>query len=160
MRAIFYFMMKNPSVMEKAQAEVDAAFEKGTLRSPVQYSQAITLPYLNAVIKESMRLFPSFQLPMPRVAPLGGLELGGMHVPQGYRVGMNAGVVHYNKEVFGSDASEFNPERWLESEERNRAMDKATITFGAGTRTCIGKNVRFLRGQPKDGHEAHPSRSP
>ncbi|PSN68694.1 cytochrome P450 [Corynespora cassiicola Philippines] len=141
MRAIFYFMMKNPSVMEKAQAEVDAAFEKGTLRSPVQYSQVITLPYLNAVIKESMRLFPSFQLPMPRVAPLAGLELGGMHVPQGYRVGMNAGVVHYNKEVFGSDASEFNPERWLESDERNRAMDKATLTFGAGTRTCIGKNI-------------------
>ena len=54
---------------------------------------------------------------------------------------MNAMVVQFNKEVFGEDAHEFRPERWLESEDRYRAMNKAMLVFGAGTRTCIGKHV-------------------
>ena len=54
---------------------------------------------------------------------------------------MNAMVVQFDKQVFGEDAHEFSPERWLESEERYRAMDKAMLVFGAGTRTCIGKHV-------------------
>lgn len=54
---------------------------------------------------------------------------------------MNAMVVQFDKEVFGEDAHEFRPERWLQSEERYRAMDKAMLVFGAGTRTCIGKHV-------------------
>jgi hypothetical protein len=56
-------------------------------------------------------------------------------------VGINPAVVQYDKGVFGEDAHEFKPERWLESEGRTRAMEKAVLTFGAGTRTCTGKNV-------------------
>jgi len=57
---------------------------------------------------------------------------------------MNAMVTQFDKEVFGEDSFEFRPERWLESEERYRAMDKAMLVFGAGTRTCIGRHVRAL----------------
>ena len=144
LRAIFYYMMKNPHTLAKARAEVDAAFADGRLTSPVRHTDAITLPYLCAVVKEATRMFPSFQVPMPRYAPAQGLELSGRHIPAGYRVGMNPKCVQYDKSVFGHDAEVFNPERWLESEERNKAMDKAFITFGAGTRTCTGKHVSFL----------------
>lgn len=54
---------------------------------------------------------------------------------------MNAMVVQHDKEVFGEDSHEFRPERWLVSEQRYRAMEKAMLVFGAGTRTCIGKHV-------------------
>ncbi len=54
---------------------------------------------------------------------------------------MNAMVVQFDKNVFGKDAHEFRPDRWLESEERYWAMEKAMLVFGAGTRTCIGKHV-------------------
>lgn len=50
-------------------------------------------------------------------------------------------VIQFDKEVFGDDAHEFGPERWLESEKKYRAMDKTMLVFGAGTRTCIGKHV-------------------
>ncbi|KAJ4382557.1 Cytochrome P450 monooxygenase acrts1 [Didymella sp. IMI 355093] len=56
-------------------------------------------------------------------------------------IGMNAMAVQYDKEVFGEDAHAFRPERWLESEEKSRAMDRAMLVFGAGTRTCIGKHL-------------------
>jgi cytochrome P450 len=57
------------------------------------------------------------------------------------KVGMNAMVTQFNENVFGEDAHEFRLERWLESEQRFRAMEKAMLVFGAGTRTCIGKHV-------------------
>lgn len=139
MRAIFYFLMKDPQRLAKVRKEVDDAYSNGTLSSPAQYGQSATLPYLMAVIKEATRLFPSFQTSMPRHAPAQGLEVCGTHIPAGYRIGMNPAVVQHDKGVFGDDASEFNPERWLESEERTRTMQQAIITFGAGTRQCTGR---------------------
>jgi hypothetical protein len=60
------------------------------------------------------------------------------------QVGMNAHVVHRDKRVFGEDADLFNPERWLESEARNKEMEKYLLTFGAGSRTCVGKNISLM----------------
>lgn len=127
--------------MRKLQTEIDAAFAAGEITSPVKYNDAIRLPYLTAVVKEAMRLFPSFQVSMQRLSPKQGIVLSGVYVPAGYRVGINPGCMHYNKEVFGDDAYEFRPERWLESEERTKIMERGLVTFGAGTRTCTGKNV-------------------
>jgi len=133
--------MKHPNVLKKVRAEVDAAFNSGALSHPVQYADLTKLEYLSAVIKECTRIFPSFQVTMPRHAPAEGFNLCGYHIPAGYRAGMNPAVVVFDKNVFGEDAREFRPERWMESEEKNFAMDKAMINFGAGTRTCIGRNV-------------------
>ncbi|KAJ4294347.1 hypothetical protein N0V90_008037 [Kalmusia sp. IMI 367209] len=145
LRTVFYKLMQNPRVLNKLRAEIDEAFESGALSHPVQYAALDKLPYLNAVIKECTRIFPSFQVTMPRHAPAEGLELCGYHIPAGYRAGMNPAVVLFNKEVFGEDAREFRPERWQESEARNHAMDKAMINFGAGTRTCIGRNLALAQ---------------
>ncbi|KAF2710606.1 cytochrome P450 [Pleomassaria siparia CBS 279.74] len=141
LRAIFYYMMKHPETLAKAQAEVDAAFSAGTLSSPPKYNEVLALPYICAVIKESTRLFPSFQVSMQRYSPTHGIELSGKHIPAGYRVGMNPKIIQCDKGVFGDDADEFNPERWLESDQRTKAMDKAYIAFGTGTRSCTGKNL-------------------
>lgn len=141
MRTIFYHLMKNPETMKKAQAEIDAAFADGTLSHPIMYNKAIKLPYLQAVIKEAARIYPAWQVPMPRVSPAQGLELSGIHIPAGFIAGMSPACVQRDKTVFGDDANEFKPERWLESEERTRLMERAMLNFGAGTRTCIGKHV-------------------
>jgi cytochrome P450 len=141
MRSVFYFLMKNPEKLDKVRAEVDAAFANGTLSSPVQYSQASSLPYLNAVVREATRLFPAFSVSQPRYAPSQGIELCGKHIPAGYSIGLNPAIIQHDQGVFGADALEFVPERWLESEERTRAMDKAILGWGAGTRTCVGRPV-------------------
>ena len=54
--------------------------------------------------------------------------------------------------MFGIDADEFRPERWLRQadedertyEDRRNAMDQATFTFGYGSRACIGRHIAFL----------------
>jgi cytochrome P450 len=137
--------MRNPRAFAKAQAEIDAAVTDGSLSSPIKYSETTTrLPYICAAIKEAMRMHPSVELSMQRHAPMGGIELAGKFIPEGYRIGINPAVIHCQKNPFGEDANEFRPERWLVSPEEWRAMDKCLLIFGAGTRTCIGKNVHII----------------
>ena len=143
MRATFYFLMKNPAIYRQVQNELDQAEAAGELSNPVKYAEAIKLPLLCASIKEAMRLHPSVGLTMPRLAPVGGLHVAGSYIPEGYRVGMNAAVVQRDAGVFGNDPDAFRPSRWLEGDSKN--MDKYMLHFGAGTRTCIGKNVSFHR---------------
>ncbi len=137
--SILYHLMRSPAAYQKLTAEIDAAVADGTLSTPVAYAEAIKLPYLKACINEGMRLHPSVGLTMPRVVPAGGATISGFHFPGGYRVGVNGAVVQYDKDVFGPDADNFNPDRWIDGNAVN--MEKAMVPFGAGPRTCIGKNV-------------------
>ena len=138
--------MRNPKALAKAHAELDAAAAAGLLSSPVKYSETTTkLPFICAAIKEAMRMHPSVGLSMQRHAPLEGIELAGKFIPKGYRIGINPAVIQYDKTVFGQDSDVFRPERWLVSDDEWKAMDRNLLIFGAGTRTCIGKNVRIIR---------------
>ena len=134
--------MLNPNAYTKISSEIDTAIAKGTLSLPISYAQAITLRYLRACINEGMRLHPSVGLTMPRIVPAGGTTISGFYFPEGYRVGINGAVVQYDTDVFGPDAEVFRPERWLEGD--SSRMEKTMLVFGAGGRTCIGKNVSFF----------------
>jgi cytochrome P450 len=146
LRSVFYYMMKNPTTLQKARAEVDAAFTDGALTSPVQHNQAVKLRYVNAVIRESFRLFSPFAVSQQRYSPPQGIILAGSHIPGGWRIGCNPAVSHHHKEVFGDDASSFRPERWIDnSAEQIKLMNKCMQHFGAGTRRCTGQHVsRFF----------------
>ncbi|KAI8942112.1 hypothetical protein NX059_000207 [Plenodomus lindquistii] len=142
LRSVFYFLMKNPDKLSKARKEVDAAYKDGMLMFPTQHSQAIKLTYLAAVIKESFRLFSPFAAPITRYSPAQGITLTGTLIPGGWRVGCNPAVAHHFQEVFGEDAADFRPERWLEStEDQGKLMQKCLMHFGVGTRRCTGQNI-------------------
>jgi cytochrome P450 len=142
MRAVFYYLMRHPSTLSAAILELAAAEKEGKLSTPVQYSETIShLPYTCACIKEATRMFPSFVVRMRRVSPVGGMEVNGYHVPSGCWIGMNAAVVQRDKQLFGLDADAWRPERWMEGKEKRHEMEKGMLVFGAGTRTCTGKNV-------------------
>lgn len=83
---------------------------------------------------------------MPRtVVSPDGAVLAGKHFPAGTSVGINPWVAHRNKSVFGEDAEKFNPERWLSGDvDRINVMDGYLLTFGMGSRSCIGKNISLL----------------
>lgn len=140
-RTVFYYIMKKPAVYAKLMEELETAAAEGRLHLPVPYAEASKLPYLCACIKEGLRIHPGVQLTLPRLAPAGGLELCGKFIPEGYRIGMNPAVIHYDTSIFGEDAADYNPDRWVEDPERATRMDKHMLHFGAGTRTCIGKNI-------------------
>lgn len=78
--------MKTRDTLQKLADEIDAAFANGSLMHSIQYNQAVKLPYLKAVITESLRIFPPFALPMPRYAPAAGLEIAGYYHKPGTKV--------------------------------------------------------------------------
>jgi cytochrome P450 len=142
--AIFYFLHKRPESLAKLRAEIDGAFATGALKHPVRFNDAIKLPYLHAVVREAMRMHPSLGTGLPRVVPHPGVEISGRFFPGGTGVMLNQNAVHFDTNVFGSDAEQFIPERWLRDNDggKNAAyMERHMMHFGYGKRVCIGKHI-------------------
>lgn len=148
LRAIFYYLMKNPSDMRRLRDELAEQERLGNFDSEsdlVHWNDVRELPFLSAVVKEALRCHPAVGLTLERVVPPRGLEIGGYNIPGGTVVGVNAWVLHRDKTIFGDDAAKWRPDRWLEADEqRRKLMEKSLFTFGAGARTCIGKNISLL----------------
>lgn len=162
--SIFYNLLKYPRTWQRLQQEIDMAAKEGRVSDPVTFKEAQELPYLQAVIKEALRIHSATGLPMQRLVPTEGTIIAGRFIPGGCTVGMNAWVAHRNKKVYGQDAEEWRPERWLEIEEQGRGAEVEKYffgmhptapllrgisidicpAFGMGSRTCIGKNISLL----------------
>ncbi|KAK3391826.1 cytochrome P450 [Sordaria brevicollis] len=148
MRALFYYSLKDARVWSKLVTAVrTSGIEPG---KPAPHSIARAIPYLEAVIRETIRYHPAVSMIMERIVPSAGLALpDGSVVPGGSFVGMNPYIVGRNKKIFGEDADEFNPDRWLQREgesdeqykERRSLYETASIAFGNGSRICLGRNL-------------------
>lgn len=144
--AIFYYLLKNPHTYQRLQVEIDDAASEGTISDPISFKEAQDLPYLQAVIKEALRIHSATGLPLYRVVPSSDTLIADHHFPPGSVVGINTWVAHRNQSVYGADADIWRPERWLEFEEKGLTgeVDRYNLAFGAGSRTCIGKNISLL----------------
>ncbi|KUJ17651.1 cytochrome P450 [Mollisia scopiformis] len=98
------------------------------------------LPYLNAVIKEALRLNPGAPGRLPRVVPPGGTDLAGVNLPGGTTVSMSIWVMHQRTDYF-PDPRKFIPDRWLGSIEEVRARERCLMPFSKGSRNCVGQNL-------------------
>lgn len=146
---VIYYVLKNQTVLAKLQSELDAA----KLSFPVSWKSAQELPYMDAVIKEALRIHPVLGGIMPRVVPQKGLQLpDGRTLPPGTVVGVSSWMVHRDEGIFGDDAENFVPDRWLQRaneskadfEARLGAMGRTILTWGAGTKSCLGKHIANL----------------
>lgn len=147
--SIFYHVARHPHVYAKLMAELEESAASGKIAEranrQVSWVEAQQLPYLEAVIQESFRLHPAPGLILERYTPPQGVQICGEFIPGGVIVGCNAWVLHRRREVFGEDVDSFRPERWLEaSADQLSRMNGAMFQFGAGARTCIGKNISLL----------------
>lgn len=97
------------------------------------------LPYLNAVIKEAFRLYPTIISTLPRVLD-EPLEVESHVLPPGTVVGMQNLVHHRDPDVF-PEPEQFSPERWLSS---TKDMEAALTPFSIGRRSCVGQNLAWL----------------
>ncbi|KAF1848283.1 putative cytochrome P450 monooxygenase [Cucurbitaria berberidis CBS 394.84] len=144
---LVYQLGQHVAVATKLQEELEAA----KLSLPPAYAAVQGLPFLNAVVKESLRIHPIMAFLSRRVVPAGsGLKLpDGRILPPGTIVGISPWVTHFDEEAFGSDAKEFRPSRWLQEAEepsaeyakRLKAMNATDLAWGAGNRSCLGKNI-------------------
>ena len=152
LRAIFYHLLKTPKSLALLQKELDSAVNQGTISSPspTWNETQQNLPYLCAVIKEGLRLNPALSLSLERIVPPEGLNLQHddgtrTFLPQGTVVGINPWVFHRCHRLFGADAESWNPSRWLSEEEKEtKSMEHSMLSFGAGKRSCLGKNIAML----------------
>ncbi|KAK8077823.1 Benzoate 4-monooxygenase [Apiospora saccharicola] len=105
--ALLYHIARTPGVLPKLQAELDAAIPEGT--TAPSFEQVKDLPYLEAVINETLRHHSTSGIGLPR-------------------------------EIWGPDANEYRPERWL-GEGITPRQRNAFIPFSYGPRACVGRNV-------------------
>ncbi|KAK7613619.1 flavonoid 3',5'-hydroxylase [Phyllosticta paracitricarpa] len=141
-QAMMVHIMGSPQVYAKLMEELDRVTREGKLSDMPQYMEVVEhCPYYVACVKESMRLNPSAPNIFPRLAGRGGMELNGKYVPEGTELTSNPWLVHRDPNIFGADADSFRPERWLESEERAKEMNKYSMGFGYGARVCLGRTI-------------------
>ena len=81
--AVLYYLCKNPNAMRKLREEIDDLAEKGEISDLVTFAQAQKMPYLQAVLKETLRMHPATGLPLGRVVPEGGAVIAGKMFPAG-----------------------------------------------------------------------------
>lgn len=112
--ATLYYLITTPHSLEALRSEIDMFRSQSRLSSQPTFSETQQMPYLQAVIREALRMHPVTGLPLERVVPEGGVEIGGRHIPARSIVGTNPWVEHRNTVVFGHDAHQFRPERWLD----------------------------------------------
>jgi cytochrome P450 len=96
------------------------------------------LAYLEAVVKEGLRVFPSIPMSLPRCIPAGGATVDGQWLPGGTIVSCQPYSMHRMDEGVFPNPDDFEPQRWLEekaSTERNRLF----FAFSNGGRACIGR---------------------
>ncbi|KAH8990403.1 cytochrome P450 [Lactarius hatsudake] len=131
-----------PEVQKRAQAELDAVV--GRSRTPT-FADFQRLPYIRAMVKEVLRWRPVDPVGIPHLSTEDDWY-NGMFIPKGTI--MIANVWHLNRdpEIYGADAPDFNPARFLDANGDvgpcpPETKEEGHMTYGFGRRVCVGKHV-------------------
>lgn len=136
-------LVSTPRAYQRLQKEIDDGIAAGTISSPITFAEGKKLPYLQAVLFESLRLFPPAFGNLPKVVPPAGDTLGGVFVPGGTHIAVNVPAIMQYEPTFGEHAEMFIPERFLNaSVEKRREMERVSdLNFGYGRYMCAGFTV-------------------
>ncbi|KAK3378646.1 cytochrome P450 monooxygenase-like protein [Lasiosphaeria ovina] len=139
-----YLLLRDPPKWRLLADEVRARFERDdqiTVQATTQ-----TLPYLEAVINETMRFRHPTPISLPRCIPPGGRTVDGQHIPGNTIIGINLQNIQTTPTLW-ADPHEFHPERFLPASDPrySRRFDgdvkEAFMPFSAGPRNCLGSKV-------------------
>ncbi|KAI9354615.1 cytochrome P450 [Zopfochytrium polystomum] len=133
----FLMLARHPSVRDKLVSEIDAATADLAPGATVSYGVVRGLPYANAVMRETLRLYP----PVPfntKQAVANDVLPNGVFVPRGTSLDWGPYALGRSRAIWGDDAREFRPERWMEGGKVPSAF--AYNVFNAGPRVCLGKS--------------------
>ena len=134
----FWEMARNQNIQENLRTELSKLFPaQGSFPS---HKDLESLEYLNLILKETLRLYPTLPGQLNRVVPAGGATICGHFLPGGVDVGMQAYSEHRNEDIF-PQAESFIPDRWLHE---TAEMRNSFIPFSYGPRNCVGQNLAWL----------------
>ncbi|CAL1712458.1 unnamed protein product [Somion occarium] len=144
---IFFSLLRNPGVYKKLQAEVDQWYPQGSDATDPEHHQDMS--YLDAVINETLRLFPVVPSGSQRAAVRGsgGKFIGPYYLPEGTQARIHFWSIQRDPRNFFPKSDTFWPERWLIAQGDMPAPDDfrhnfdAFIPFSFGSYNCVGKNL-------------------
>ncbi|KAI0636113.1 cytochrome P450 [Trametes polyzona] len=136
-----YFLVASPEYYHQLRAELDAAFPDPL--GPLAQATLNTLPILNGVIYEVLRLGSPYFL--PRVVGEGGAKIDGRFIPEGTIVALAAYSQQTSPDNFYPDPMDFRPERWQpQGLGPHTKTNKAVLaSFSFGPHSCIGKTLAW-----------------
>lgn len=134
------FCVSGHPEVEKRIVEELSALEDDVDRS-LTYQKVSQLPYLQAVVNEALRLYPSVPSDS-KVAIHDDTLPDGTFVPSGTVVQYTPYAMARDETLWGPDAADFKPQRWMEMEVPPSTYEFAV--FNAGPRECLGKRLAYL----------------
>jgi cytochrome P450 len=152
---MLHIFSTHPDVQRKVRQEMlrNIGLPTEDNKCPLSYDALNALPYLNACVKELLRFIP----PVPNTSRVATHDdkILGYDIPKGTHIVLSAAAWHKLKSVYGEDAEEFKPERWMDpssfSEEEQKSikfvtpdMTWAYIPFLTRPRNCIGSKFATI----------------
>lgn len=137
-----YCLCKHPDTQKRLREELRT--ELPAISDPnaqISSTEIDRLPYLNAVLQETMRIFPPVPLTLRETAH--DTTIASHFVPAGTTVTICPWAINTSTHLWGEDAREFNPDRWLGVGKANTGgaeSNYAITTFLHGPRSCIGRD--------------------
>lgn len=134
-----FYVCQVPDVLSKLRRELDPIMPEDGSIPDIAELQA--LPYLSAVIREGLRLSYGVTTRLPRIAH-EDIVYKNFVIPAGTPVSQTPYFILMHPEVF-PEPQRFRPERWIEAEEAGNRLDRYLVSFGKGTRQCLGLNLAY-----------------
>jgi cytochrome P450 len=134
-----YFVLQDRQIFNRLTAEIRGQFTK---EEDMTFAALQKLPFLNAVLEETLRLYVTVPSTFSRCVPKEGATICGRWVPGGYTVGVNPYSSSLSEKNFRA-ATEFHPERWMGDERFATDDKKSHQPFSTGPRNCLGKNMAW-----------------
>jgi cytochrome P450 len=133
-----YLMCQKPEVQRKLREVIHASISG--LSDSMDHAKLDGIAYLNAVCNETLRVYSP--VPLTLRDTVRDTTILGQFVPKGTKVLIVPWAINHNKELWGEDADEFNPDRWMAPGQANSGgavSNYAFLTFLHGPRSCIGQ---------------------
>ncbi|KAJ3577268.1 hypothetical protein NPX13_g3298 [Xylaria arbuscula] len=139
-RLTLYHIYNDPEVLDRLRAELNST-RQGKQEPKLSISSLEQLPYLTAVLLEGLRLSPATATRANRIASNHEIFFRGRRIPAKTPVGMTTYLMHRDPDIY-PDAEKFNPQRWLDLQERWR-LEKFYAPFSKGPRNCLGMHLAW-----------------
>ncbi|CAJ0576393.1 unnamed protein product, partial [Mesorhabditis spiculigera] len=132
---VSHFLAQNRDVQDRVREEIDSV----CTTEEVTHEQLSELKFMDCVTKEGLRLHPLATVALTRLAE-SDCELAGIKIDKGTIIQIDAYTLGRSKEIWGDDAEEFVPERWMNATSEQKM---AYLPFGSGPRMCIGNRLAY-----------------
>ncbi|KAL4950529.1 cytochrome P450 [Aspergillus filifer] len=135
-----YYIATNPLTQRALQEEVQQSLSEEDGHQ-VTWERVKSLPLLEAVINETLRMHPPVPGGMPRSTPPAGAHLGSVYIPENTTVSCPTWTIQMDPENF-TNPTEWSPHRWINPPKHHNT--KAWVPFSVGPFSCVGKNFAYM----------------